>query len=165
MNAARYYPPTPQPSSRRKTRRPSLGSQSPEVNSSKVAKLPRRRNQLPESLQFLLLIQKGSTTLSFCLVTVTLAVYGWTVCAPSLWSQEFRKLTKLQRDERHLVGTNETLKHQLGQQAQNPGSGLAQPNPKQLFFLDPASVPSIEEEPAVVSQKGDPFVPQTAVAY
>ena len=165
MTAARYYSPTPQPSSRLKTKRPNLGSRSVYPKGAKIAKLPRRRHRLPESLQFLLLIQKSSTTLSFCLVSLTLVVYGWTVCAPSLWSQEFRKLTKLQRDERHLVGTNETLKHQLSQQAQNPGSGLAQPHPSQLFFLEPANIPPIEASSVILTQEGEPFVPQTPVAY
>ncbi len=165
MTAARYYPPTPQPSPRPKTRKPSRRSQSPSLNRSKVAKISHHRNQLPQSLQFLLLVQKSSATLTFCLVSITLAVYGWTVCGPSLWSQEFRKLTKLQRDERHLVGTNETLKHQLAQQAQKPASGLAQPHPSQSLFLPPANVPPIAASPVIISQQGEPFVPQTPVAY
>ncbi|ACK65239.1 conserved hypothetical protein [Rippkaea orientalis PCC 8801] len=164
MTAARYYPPTPQPEPPLKTRRTRRRSQTPDLNRSKVTQISPRRQQLPESLQFLLLIQKSSSTLTFALVTLTLIVYGWTVCVPSLWSQEFRRLTKLQQDERQLVGTNETLKHQLAEQAQKPGSGLTQPHPSQSIFLPPTKVSPIVPK-TTASAQGDPFVPETPIAY
>lgn len=165
MTAARSYPPPSQPSRVNKSRRTLRHPQSRSMNPSKVARLPKERTQLPQSLQFMLLIQKGSAAFTFFLVTITLAVYGWTVCAPTLWSQEFRKLNKLQRDERHLVGANESLKHQLAQQAQTPEAGLTQPHPSQSIFLEAAQIPPLSPIPVLASDSGKPFMAQAPVAY
>ncbi len=165
MTAARYYPPTPESSGLKESRRRLRRSQQISSNTKNNAKIKQINNKIPHSLQFLLLIHKSSATLTFCLVTITLAVYGWTVQAPNLWSQEFQKLTKLQRDERHLVGANEALKHQLAQQAQKPIVGLSDPHPRDLIFLPDVKVTPLSITNATTSTPKKPFVAEAPVAY
>ena len=163
MIAARDYQPTPKSSRLKKSRRalPTYLS----VNSQKIAKILSKKDKAYHYLQFLLLINKVSATFAFCLVTLTLSVYGWTVRVPTLWSQEFRKLTKLQQEERYLVGANEVLKHQLAQQAQKPEVGLTQLHPKDLIFLPDVKVIPLSVTNATISNQGNPWVAEGPIAY
>lgn len=164
MIAARdYYPPISKSSRLKKSRRvlPNYSS----TNSPKIANISIKRNKIRRYLQFLLFIQESSATLTFCLVLLTLSIYGWTVRAPTLWSQEFRKLTKLQQDERYLVGANEVLKHQLAQQAQKPELGLTQLHPEDLIFLPNVEVVPLSVTNTTISNQGDPWVAESPVAY
>lgn len=179
MTAARDYLPTPPPTHRRRksttvSRRyqpssrqvaPSRRHQSSTNGHSKVTQLPRRSQSLPLALQFMLLVQKSSTLLTFGLVTITLGVYGWTVYAPTLWSKEFSKLKTLQRDERQLISTNETLKHKMAKQAEQPGSGLTQPNPSQSLFLSPTDSPDIKLPTNTHSTEQELLAPESPVSY
>lgn len=178
MTAARDYIPTPLPTRYRHRRpqkaTPTRHSQSvapttitrkPSQPRSKVTHLPTKSKRLPLALQFLLLLQKGSTTFTCGLVAITLGVYGWTVYAPTLWSQEFSRLKTLQRDERQLAATNESLKHQMAQQAEQPESGLTPPNPHKSLFVTPAEVPVIEVKEQMGESKKTPIIPETAIAY
>ena len=88
----------------------------------------------------MLLLLRGTSTLTFCSIAAALTVYGWTVYAPKSWSEEFRKLETLQRHERDLTATNERLKSQLARQAEK--SGLAKPHPAQSLFIPIADVPA-----------------------
>jgi hypothetical protein len=163
MIAARDYQPIPKSSLLKKSRRalPAYSS----INSRKIAKISSKKNKVHYDLQFLLLINKISATFAFCLVTLTLGVYGWTVRVPTLWSQEFRKLTKLQQEERYLVGANEVLKHQLAQQAQKPASGLTQLHPKDLIFLPDIKVVPLSVTDATIYNKGNPWMAEGPIAY
>lgn len=164
MIAARdYYPPISKPSRLKKSRR-GLPDYSP-TNPQKIANLSTKRDKIRHYLQFLLFVQKSSATLTFCLVILTLGVYGWTVRAPTLWSQEFRKLTKLQQDERYLVGANEVLKHQLAQQAQQPELGFTQLHPEDLIFLPDVEVVPLSVTNTTISNQGNPWVAESPVAY
>lgn len=166
MTAARDYLPTPpSPRRRRKSATAPRPYPSPVTRRTKVTQLPRRSHRLPLALQFLLLVQKSSTTLTCGLVTITLAVYGWTVYAPTLWSREFSKLKTLQRDERQLVSTNETLKHTMAQQAEKPGSGLTQPNPSQSIFLPPTEHPEIKLPINTKATDQEPLISDFPVSY
>ncbi|PSF36731.1 hypothetical protein C7H19_12220 [Aphanothece hegewaldii CCALA 016] len=104
-----------------------------------LKKLPVKKEQLSSKLQFLLFIQKGFSFITFCLVATTLGMYAWTVYFPKLWTSEYKKLETLQRYERHIVATNESLKNQLAQQAEKPETGLSNPSPTQSIFLTPTS--------------------------
>jgi hypothetical protein len=167
MTAARDYLPTPPPS--RSTRRrkkaipPSVYQSHP--GASKVTTLPTKPKQLPLALQFMLLVQKSSTTLTFGLVAITLVVYAWTVYAPTLWSQEFSKLKTLQRNERQLTSTNESIKNTMAQRAEQAGSGLTPPNPHQSIFLSPGDVPDVKISDDTQETQEKPLIPETPIAY
>ncbi len=176
MTAARDYIPTPSPSRYRRPQKatPTRHSQSvaPKTvirkssqSGSKVTPLASKSKRLPLALQFLLLVQKGSTTFTCGLVAITLGVYGWTVYAPTLWSQEFSKLKTLQRNERQLAATNESLKHQMAKRAEQPGSGLTLPNPHKSIFVTPAEVPVMEVKEQTPETQTIPIIPETAIAY
>ncbi len=177
MTAARDYLPTPPPTRYRRRRQkttptrtyqsvaPKTVTRRPSESRSKVTRLRTKPKRLPLALQFLLLVQKSSTTFTFGLVAITLGVYGWTVYAPTLWSQEFSKLKTLQRNERQLAATNESLKHKMAQQAEQPGSGLTAPNPHKSIFLAPAEVPVIEMSEPTQQKKKIPVIIETPIAY
>lgn len=92
----------------------------------------------PVWLSPLLLIQRSSDIVTFILVASTLSLYAWTVYTQQQWSQDYRKLENLQRDERHLTTTNAVIKDQLAQQAEKPAAGLVSPSPSNTIFLTPA---------------------------
>jgi hypothetical protein len=102
-------------------------------------------------LRSLLFLQRGSDVVTFCLVAVVLTVYSWTVYAQQQWSQEYRKLETLQRHERHLTTTNETLKDQLAQQAENPETGLVTPTTANTIYLPP-----VRQEPQAAPARSLP---------
>jgi hypothetical protein len=83
------------------------------------------------------------------LVTVMLIVYGWTAYTQYKWSQQYRKLVSLKRDERQLTTTSEMLKNQMALQAEKQSTGLVPPNPATVIFLKPAPQrPAATELPA-----------------
>jgi hypothetical protein len=92
----------------------------------------------PVWLRSLLMVQRGSSVVTFCLITATLAVYAWTVYTQQTWAREYSKLENLQRNERQITAANEVLKNQLAQQAERPGTGLVPPTPDKTIFLPPA---------------------------
>jgi hypothetical protein len=92
----------------------------------------------PIWLSPLLFLQRGSDIVTFVLVAATLTLYAWTVYTQQQWTQEYRKLENLQRDERHLTTTNALIKDQLAQQAEKPATGLVTPTPANTIFLPPA---------------------------
>ncbi|BAZ65629.1 hypothetical protein NIES4106_03680 [Fischerella sp. NIES-4106] len=83
-------------------------------------------------------INRYSGIVAFVLVATTLVIYGWTVYSQQLWSQSYRKLQTLQRDERQLTTTIEVLKNKMAQEAQTSAAGLVSPSPTGAIFLPPA---------------------------
>ena len=132
-----------------------------------IAKLPQPNRQLPPELRSLLNIQKGSSAIAFALVSLTLAAYAWTVYIPKQWSQEYRKLETLQRRERHLTATNETLKNQLAQQAEKPEMGLSDPHPTNVIFLPPLTGTLVSKAQSPKSDENDnpSLATKTPIAY
>jgi hypothetical protein len=57
------------------------------------------------------------------------------VYIPKAWDREFEKLETLQLHERDLLAANETLKNRLAERAEQPGTGLVNPQPFQAIFL------------------------------
>lgn len=144
MSVAPYLPSRTK-QRRRQPRQPATHSQNRRATAAQtreknLAPLSRADNSLPVKLQAMMLLHRSSSAVTCCLVTAALAAYGWTVCIPKIWSQEYHKLESLQRHERQLTETNEALKSQLARQAER--SGLVQPNPSQSIFLTPTAVPA-----------------------
>lgn len=102
-----------------------------------VKRLPNNR-ALPLWLRSLMGAQKSLSILTWGLATAVLSVYGQTVYSQQLWSQEYRKLETLQRDERQLTAASELLKNQIAQQAEGSRTGLVPANPANTLFLQPA---------------------------
>jgi hypothetical protein len=90
---------------------------------------------------------RHTSVATFLLVSTTLIVYGLTVYSQHLWSSSYKKLQELQRDERQLTKTDETLKNQMAQEGEKPHSGLVSPTPANTIFL--------EETPPSRSQQVD----------
>lgn len=104
----------------------------------KVEKLNTAQQPQPMWLSPLLFVQRSSDIVTFVLVATTLTLYALTVYTQQQWTQEYRKLENLQRDERHLTTTNAVIKNQLAQQAEKPATGLVSPSPANTIFLTPA---------------------------
>ena len=127
------------------------------ISSPPTAKFPQVQ-PLPAKLRVLLLLQKSSLGLALILIATSIAVYVSTVRIPELWSKKYQDLETLQRQERQLVATNESLKHKLAQQAQQEDSNLALINSKNALFIPPAS-PS-QRQPTNLKQKLTSVDPQ-----
>lgn len=112
----------------------------------KVKNLTVRKEKVPAQIILLLAIEKGLSGLALIFLASSLGFYAWTVYLPKLWSQEYRKLETLQRHERQMIATNESLKHQLAQQAEKPEAGLTNPQPHQSIFI-PSN--GVETSPAL----------------
>ncbi len=111
---------------------------------------------MPLWLRSLLEAQKASSILTVVLVGACLSVYGFTVYSQEKWQEESSKLNSLRRDERQLIAANETLKNQIAKLADRPESGLVQPNPSQMLFLQPAP----KRTPPASASHSRPALPQ-----
>lgn len=107
--------------------------------SSQTSQFPQVQH-LPANLRVLLLLQKGSLGLALVLISASIAVYVSTVRIPELWSKKYEQLETLQRQERQLTATNESLKHKLAQQAQNQDNNLNLITSNNIIFIAPASL-------------------------
>jgi hypothetical protein len=96
-------------------------------------------------------LQRYTSVLSFSLVVATLIAYGWTVYSQQLWSQSYRKLQSLQRDERQLTITNNALKSKIAAEAEKPSAGLVSPSPASQIFLQKAPDDAKPEASALVN--------------
>jgi len=95
-------------------------------------------NPAPLWLLRLCSLQRRSLVVLFLLVAGMLASYGWTVYSQQKWTQAYRKLEILQRNERQLTITNEVLKNQLALQAEQADTHLLPSAPELTIFLQPA---------------------------
>lgn len=94
---------------------------------------------LPKKLKTLSLLQKSSFGLAIASMTASIGLYVATVQIPKLWSQEYRHLENLQRQERQLISINETIKYQIAQEA-GQDNRLAISQPESAVFISPAKV-------------------------
>ncbi|KYC36758.1 hypothetical protein WA1_44595 [Scytonema hofmannii PCC 7110] len=115
-----------------------------EVNKPKVRNIPvmPSAQAFPLWLFRLYAIHRYSSIAAFLLVIVTLVVYGLTVYSQELWSQSYRKLQNLNRQERQLMTTNGVLKSNMAKQAQKQPEKLLSPTPERMIFVNPAPVTS-----------------------
>lgn len=139
---------------RRRSRKPTTNSKMTQSRAAisstakqKVEKLNTASSANPIWLSPLLFIQRSSDIVTFVLVASTLCLYSWTVYTQQQWSQEYRKLENLQRDERHLTTTNAVIKDQLAKLAEKPATGLVSPSPANTIFLTPAPQRQVRSNP------------------
>lgn len=134
----------------------------PSRSGNPVQSLPEKRIA-PSWMRSLLVMQRSSDLVTLLLVASTLAVYAWTVYTQQQWTREYRKLDNLQRQERQMTATNEVLKNQLAQQAENPDTGLVAPSPANSIFLSPAPQRQSQAAPAATASP-EPN-PKTPLGY
>jgi hypothetical protein len=123
---------------------------SPKGNQERVPVMPNSESP-PLWLLRLHTIHRNSSIAAFLLVAATLVVYGWTVYSQELWSQAYRKLQNLQRQDRQLTTTNEVLQNKMAVEGEKPSTGLVAPTPARAIFINPAShnlnsIPSFEDD-------------------
>ncbi|MFQ4141549.1 hypothetical protein [Chlorogloeopsis sp. ULAP02] len=122
-----------------------------------------KQGSAPLWLLRLYTLYRHSSVMTFLLVAAMLVVYGWTVYSQQMWSQAYRKLQTLQRDERQLTTNNEVLKNQMAQEAQTSAAGLVTPSPAGTVFLRPAPessnpvVPNVTPNSELQQQKLTPL--------
>lgn len=129
---------------------------------SAVTALPQPR-PLPSWLKLLMKVQQGSTVMTLLLMGTVLAIYGWTVFTQQRWGQEYRRWGALQKHEQQLMATNEVLKNQMAQQAENPKSGFVAPDPSSMIFLAPAA-PRPAVQPDIEAYTPEP-IPNKPLGY
>lgn len=138
--------------------------------------IARQRNRLkkPAWLRFLLFLQHCSSFVTVSLVVSTLIVYAGVVYSQQQWSSNYDELKKLQRSYRNLIATNETLKNQLAEQAEQPEAGLVLPDPDNTIVLpSPSKLPSSyqnhngESSPTAKTQSKSPnrAKPKASLGY
>ncbi len=98
-----------------------------------------QQNRLPQNLQLLSLLQKGSFGLAMVSMAASIGLYVSTVQIPELWSQEYRNLEDLQRQERELTAINEKIKYQIAHEA-SKDDRLSISKPESAVFISPAKV-------------------------
>jgi hypothetical protein len=77
----------------------------------------RQLQELPANLKLLSIVQKCSFGVTLLSVAASVGLYVANVKTPQNWSQEYKNLETLQRQERQLIEINETLKYQIARQA------------------------------------------------
>jgi hypothetical protein len=128
----------------------------------RVAVAPTQKQVVSRKLRSLSFLERIVAVITFCLLGSTLGIYAWTVYIPKIWDKEFVKLETLQRHERHLLAANETLKHQLAQQAEKPETGLTHPQPFQTIFLQRKSTANPKISPSSQPQSTNESKPTSA---
>ncbi len=123
---------------------------SSEQNRFSVPNIATFKRSVPDELKTILRLEKVSLVLMSALVMTTLGLYAWAVYAPKIWTRDYRRLEKLQSDERNLITNNETLKNHLAKQAKNPASGLTDVRPFQSIFLPQTNKLSPRNPPPLV---------------
>ncbi|TAF06101.1 MAG: hypothetical protein EAZ77_12850 [Nostocales cyanobacterium] len=84
-------------------------------------------------------VYRYSSVGAFLFVAATLVVYGWTVYSQERWSQAYRTLQSLQRNERQLTTTNAALTRKMAEEGEEPAAGLVSPTPGGTIFLPATS--------------------------
>ncbi len=133
-------------------------------NQSDVKVLPQTES-IPTWLRAFIGLQKFSSVTTFLLAGAVLVVYGTTVYTQQLWSREYRKLEKLQRQERQVIAAGEVLKYQLANQAENADAGLVSPHPENNLFLEASPSRPAPEGNNLSQPMANPSLTPTPVGY
>ena len=112
-----------------------------------VRELKPQPSQLPLWLRQLIVLQRGSTIAVVIMGGLTLLAYSWTVHSQRSWSRAYSQLATLRQDEPQLTRANEVLKEHLAQEAEALHSGLIEPNPAHMLYLEPAELRPAREVP------------------
>ena len=132
-----YY--TQKPQSRSPKRNRQLAPNSQQVRKVVKSRSFPQQNRLPQNLQMLSLLQKGSFLLALVSMATSVGLYMSTVRIPEQWSQEYRNLEDLQRQERELTAINEKIKYQIAREASRDNR-LSISKPESAVFVSPAKV-------------------------
>ena len=121
----------------------------------KVKKVVRNRHfpqqdRLPQNLQLLSLLQKASFGMALVSLAASMGLYISTVKIPELWSQEYRNLEDLQRQERELTAINEKIKYQIAHEA-SKDNRLSISKPESAIFISPAKA-NLKQESEIRSR-------------
>ena len=141
LDRDRYYSPQPQDKGVRHSDRTQVKTAPPQIR--KVVKdrnFP-QQNRLPQNLKLLSALQKTSFGLALVSMLASTGLYISTVQIPRLWSQEYRNLEDLQRQERELIAINEKIKYQIAREA-GQNKRLSISKPESAVFINPAQVNS-----------------------
>lgn len=115
------------------------------LNNLDSVKQKHRYKSIPFWLTILLLTKNVSSLICYVTVGLALTMYGMTVYAPQQWTQKYNQLRELQKKERQFTFSDEVIKHQLALDANQPNSGLVNPDPTQPpIFLPETKVEKIE---------------------
>lgn len=98
-----------------------------------------------------------SSVTTILLGAATLTMYASTVYHQQQWSQEYGRLESLRREERQLSATNEVLKNNIAESAEQPNTGLVPPEAAPTIVLEPAP-PSKSAAPKPTPTKMTPLV-------
>ncbi|MEO0459006.1 MAG: hypothetical protein AAF152_20825 [Cyanobacteria bacterium P01_A01_bin.114] len=133
-NKVALLPQVPQPA-----KRVSIAADAPTVT-----ELPKKKPQLPLWLTILVRLQQGSTVVTGGLVAAALVIYSWTVYVDKMVGRTYLQLEALRTENQQVTTANETLKHNIAQQAAEAGAGFKPFHPKHAIFLDsaPSRLPS-----------------------
>ncbi len=116
--------------------------------------------ELPLWLRVFMGIQQGTLFLSCGLAAAVLAAYAWNVYSQQSWGEVYQELQLLRRNERQLISANEILRNQLAQQAEQAGTGLVNPKPQHMIFLEPAAIapaPVAATDPSPLRNQEEPI--------
>jgi hypothetical protein len=142
------YPQTVNPPSKtRKTERLSnvskkarhLQNKSNSTKNPTITKLNSKFSSLPNWLTSFRFLQTSSSFVALCLIGTTLFLYGWTVYTQQTWGKQYKNLEHLQKQERDLTFTNETMKNTLAEDTNMEDSDLIPATPEKLVFINPSN--------------------------
>lgn len=109
----------------------------------KIPPLPKKHK--PFWLQSLMVLGNGSSVICYMSVIIAFVMYGMTVYAPKQWTSKYHQLQELQKQERQFSFTEEIIKNQLAESAEQSGSGFVNPDATQPpIFLPEVTPKSIE---------------------
>ncbi len=131
-------PEAPRPRRARRARRPEQRLRPLPSPPTQVTTLPRPLRRL----------QAGLSVTIAAVGTVTLGLYFWNVSSERHWSQSYRQLEQLRRQELQLTSSNAILRDQLLRQTEKAPQGLVAAKPDSLIFLPPAQARSQRLLPA-----------------
>ncbi|MBF2058202.1 MAG: hypothetical protein IGQ45_13560 [Cyanobacterium sp. T60_A2020_053] len=100
---------------------------------------------LPWWLKIYSILSHSSSWLTVIIVLIAGSIYGLTVYAPQQWTSKYNELEDLRRRERQFTLADEIFKNKLAQEAENPKSGLVNPeNSQPPLFLPKTEVKPVE---------------------
>ncbi len=105
----------------------------------KITKLNSKFSSLPNWLTSFRVLQRSSSFVALCLIGSTLFLYGWTVYTQQTWGKQYNNLEHLQKQERDLTFTNESMKNTLAEDTKIEDSDLIPATPEKVLFINPSN--------------------------
>jgi hypothetical protein len=102
----------------------------------------------PIWLRSLLGMNTATAIAMLIVVSAVVGLYSKVVYTKQNWGQEYRKLERLQKEERQVTIFNEALKNDIAQTAKQDGTGLVAPNGAAMILLEPTPVRPLREATA-----------------